>query len=65
MIRRADHQRIVLLTLVMAGVALVVLCVTVLVLFLTAQEQNKRIMMSYVEHQSSMLQSVYGLVPSQ
>lgn len=65
MIRRADRQRIVLLTLVMAGVALVVLCVTVLVLFLTAQEQNKRIMMSYVEHQSSMLQSVYGLVPSQ
>lgn len=64
MIRPADRQRIVWLTLVMAGVALVVLSVTVLVLFLTAQEQNKRIMMSYVEHQSSMLQSVYGLVPA-
>jgi two-component system sensor kinase FixL len=62
---RPERQRILLLALVMAGVALVVLCLTVLVLFLTAQEQNKRIMMSYVEHQASMLEAVYSLVPEQ
>ena len=61
--KKPNRQRILLLTLVMSGVAVVVLGVTILVLFLSAAEQNKRIMMSYAEHQASMLQSVLTLIP--
>jgi PAS domain S-box-containing protein len=42
-----------------------VLGITIFVLFVSASEQNKRILMSYAEHQSSMLQSVMELVPEQ
>ncbi len=61
--KEPGQRRILLLTLVMSGVAVVVLGVTILVLFLSAAEQNKRIMMSYAEHQASMLQAVMTLVP--
>jgi PAS domain S-box-containing protein len=61
--KQPNRHRILLLTLVMSGVAVVVLGVTVLVLFLSATEQNKRIMMSYAEHQANTLQSVMTLVP--
>lgn len=54
-----------LLILVMSSVAVLVLGVTIFVLYISASEQNKRIMMSYAEHQASMLQSVMELVPEQ
>ncbi len=61
--RARNRNRILLLTLVMSSVAVMVLGVTVFVLFMSVNEQNKRIMMSYAEHQASMLQSVMELVP--
>jgi PAS domain S-box-containing protein len=60
-----NRNRILLLILVMSSVAVLVLGVTIFVLFISALEQNKRIMMSYAEHQASMLQSVMELVPEQ
>lgn len=60
-----NRYRILSLTLVMSSVAVLVLGATIFVLFIAASEQNKRIMMSYAEHQSSMLQSVMQLVPEQ
>lgn len=58
-----NSNRVLLLVLVMSSVAMLVLGITIFVLFMSASEQNKRIMMSYAEHQSSMLQSVMQLVP--
>ncbi|HRF87266.1 MAG TPA: ATP-binding protein [Pseudomonadales bacterium] len=49
----------------MSSVAIMVLGVTIFVLFMSVTEQNKRIMISYAEHQASMLQSVMALVPEQ
>lgn len=63
--RLGNRNRIPLLILVMSSVAVLVLGVTIFVLFMFASEQNKRIMMSYAEHQASMLQSVMALVPEQ
>ena len=63
--RIRNRNRIPLLILVMSSVAVLVLGVTIFVLFMAASEQNKRIMMSYAEHQASMLQSVMELVPEQ
>jgi two-component system sensor kinase FixL len=63
--RVRNRNRILLLILVMSSVAVLVLGVTIFVLFMSASEQNKRIMMSYAEHQASMLQSVMQLVPEQ
>lgn len=60
-----NRNRILLLTLVMSSVAVLVLGATIFVLFSAASEQNKRMMMSYAEHQASMLQSVMELVPEQ
>ncbi|MFO1348174.1 MAG: ATP-binding protein [Pseudomonadales bacterium] len=60
-----NRSRVLLLILVMSSVAIMVLGVTVFVLFMSVSEQNKRIMMSYAEHQASMLQSVMELVPEQ
>ena len=57
-----NRSRVLLLILVMSSVAIMVLGVTVFVLFMSVSEQNKRIMMSYAEHQASMLQSVMELV---
>lgn len=54
-----------LLILVMSSVAVLVLGVTIFALYVSASEQNKRIMISYAEHQASMLQSVMQLVPEQ
>ncbi len=65
LMRRRNRYRILLLTLVMSCVAVLVLGLTIFVLFVSASEQNKRIMMSYAEHQASMLQSVMQLVPEQ
>ncbi|HNL92622.1 MAG TPA: PAS domain S-box protein, partial [Pseudomonadales bacterium] len=58
-----NRNRVLLLILVMSSVAIMVLGVTIFVLFMSVNEQNKRIMMSYAEHQASMLQSVMELVP--
>ncbi len=61
--RNRNRRRVLLLTLVMSSVAVMVLGITVFVLFMSVNEQNKRMMMSYAEHQASMLQSVMELVP--
>ena len=61
--KQRNRNRLFLLMLVMSSVAVLVLGVTIFVLFVSASEQNKRIMMSYAEHQASMLQSVLQLVP--
>ncbi|HSC75524.1 MAG TPA: ATP-binding protein [Pseudomonadales bacterium] len=63
--RIRNRNRILQLILVMSSVAVLVLGVTIFVLFMSASEQNKRIMVSYAEHQASMLQSVMQLVPEQ
>lgn len=63
--RTRNHNRIWLLILVISSVAMMVLGVTIFVLFMSVTEQNKRIMMSYAEHQASMLQSVMELIPEQ
>jgi two-component system sensor kinase FixL len=63
--RSRNRNRILLLILVMSSVAVMVLSVTIFVLYMLVNEQNKRMMMSYAEHQASMLQSVMGLVPEQ
>lgn len=60
-----NRNRVFLLIFVMSSVAVMVLGVTIFVLFMSVNEQNKRIMMSYAEHQASMLQSVMELVPEQ
>ncbi|MEZ5493876.1 MAG: ATP-binding protein [Pseudomonadales bacterium] len=60
-----NRNRVFLLIFVMSSVAVMVLGVTIFVLFMSVNEQNKRIMMSYAEHQASMLQSVMKLVPEQ
>lgn len=60
-----NRSGMLLLVLVMTSVAVLVLGITIFVLFVSASEQNKRILMSYAEHQSSMLQSVMELVPEQ
>lgn len=61
--KHRNRYRFLLLTLVMSSVAVLVLGLTIFVLFMAASEQNKRIMMSYAEHQASTLQSVMQLVP--
>lgn len=63
--RARNRNRILLLILVMSSVAVLVLSVTIFVLFMLVSEQNKRMMMSYAEHQASMLRSVMQLVPEQ
>ena len=60
-----NRNRVFQLILVMSSVAIMVLGVTIFVLFMSVTEQNKRIMISYAEHQASMLQSVMALVPEQ
>jgi PAS domain S-box-containing protein len=62
-IKHRNRYRFLLLTLVMSSVAVLVLGLTIFVLFMAASEQNKRILMSYAEHQASTLQSVMQLVP--
>ncbi|HQQ63829.1 MAG TPA: ATP-binding protein [Pseudomonadales bacterium] len=61
--KHRNRYRFLLLTLVMSSVAVLVLGLTIFVLFIASSEQNKRIMMSYAEHQASTLQSVMQLVP--
>lgn len=63
--RIRNRNRLLLLIMVMSSVAIMVLGVTIFVLFMSVNEQNKRIMMSYAEHQASMLRSVMELVPEQ
>lgn len=60
-----NRNRLLLLVLVMSVVAVMVLGTTVFMLFISASEYNKRMMMSYAEHQASMLQAVMELVPEQ
>jgi PAS domain S-box-containing protein len=63
--RLRNRNSVLMLILVMSSVAVMVLGVTTFVLFMSVSEQNKRIMMSYAEHQASMLQSVMELAPAQ
>lgn len=53
-----SRNRILLLTLVMTLVALIVVGITIFALFLTFSNTNKRIMSSFIEHQTSLIESV-------